>query len=163
MMWKPIPNYGGKYEASRDGRIRSITRKYDFIPKELKLHTKENGYLSVGLRMNGKSETKLVHRLVAATFIGESDIDVNHKDLNRKNNCVENLEYISRRENMNHCFSINKKKRLPGVSKSPHHNYYRMHAYINGKRFYKGMFKTEEDAHAAYVKFIKGETKYAER
>ena len=64
----------------------------------------ENGYRRVVLSKNNKSHNFLVHRLVAEAFIPnpENKPCVNHKDLNRENNCVENLEWVTYKENNNY-------------------------------------------------------------
>ena len=74
----------------------------------------KNGYLKVILCKDGKQEGFLVHRLVANAFIKNDNlqekIEVNHKDFNRQNNNVENLEWITPKENIQH--SWNDKKRI---------------------------------------------------
>lgn len=92
-VWKDIPNYEGLYQASNLGRIKSKRK----ILKPIK-----GEYLKVGLSKNGIQTTKYVHRLVAETFLGKSDLQVNHKDENKHNNCVNNLEWITFKENMNY-------------------------------------------------------------
>lgn len=88
-IWKIIPNYEN-YEASNFGRIRSIDRvvKRDRYTtrkikgKILQQFAKNSGYLQVNLSKNSKIETKTVHRLVAITFLENTNnyTDVNHKD-----------------------------------------------------------------------------------
>lgn len=62
------------------------------------------GYLYIKLYINGKSKSKAVHRIIAETFIDnqEKKNQVNHIDGNKKNNNVENLEWVSCRENVDH-------------------------------------------------------------
>ena len=103
-IWKVIPNYEN-YEASNFGRIRSIDRvvKRDRYTtrkikgKILQQFAKNSGYLQVNLSKNGKIETKTVHRLVAITFLENTNnyTDVNHKDENKHNNNVSNLEWCN--------------------------------------------------------------------
>lgn len=91
-IWKVIPNYEN-YEASNFGRIRSIDRvvKRDRYTtrkikgKILQQFAKNSGYLQVNLSKNSKIETKTVHRLVAITFLENTNnyTDVNHKDENK--------------------------------------------------------------------------------
>ena len=66
----------------------------------------EKGYLSVELWCNYKRKVKKIHRLVAETFIKNPFFkkEINHKDGNKKNNCVENLEWCTRSENMSHAY-----------------------------------------------------------
>lgn len=93
---KEIPNTNGLYFATEDGRIySSISNKY------LKPDLSGNaGYARVGL--SGKRF--LVHRLIALVYIGESKLNVNHKDGNKLNNHVSNLEYLSQKDNIKHAF-----------------------------------------------------------
>lgn len=65
---------------------------------------KKKGYLTVGLWKNGKAKTRSIHRLVAIAFIpNPNNLDtVNHKDFNRHNNNVENLEWMSLSDNLSY-------------------------------------------------------------
>lgn len=109
--WKPIKDYIGYYEVSTLGRIRSVNRYvkngvsgYLRKGKILKPSTHLNGYLFVRLCKNGVYKYFSVHRLVALNFIKQPNInlDVNHKDGNKINNHVDNLEWITRSENVLH-------------------------------------------------------------
>lgn len=97
-IWKPIPDYEGFYEISTEGRIRnSVTGRI--------LKTKSNQpYYQVWLNKNGLREIKKVHQLVALTFLGEvpPNCIVNHIDLNKHNNRLDNLEYVTRLQNTHH-------------------------------------------------------------
>ena len=98
-IWKDIPGYEGLYQASNLGKIRSIYR-YKKILKQYKNY----GYLHVQLFKNKKQKYSRVHRLVAQTFIPncENKPYVNHKDGNKQNNCVDNLEWCTAKENTHH-------------------------------------------------------------
>ena len=112
-IWKPIPGYEGLYEVSNKGRVKSLER--DIICKNgVKRHYKERimngsldtrGYLQVSLG-NNKGERKFlwVHQIVATTFIPnpENKPQVNHKDEVKTNNCVDNLEWMTAKENSNY-------------------------------------------------------------
>lgn len=94
----PIPAHPG-YSASRDGRIYSHLKEKWLEPKGTK------SYLDVSITMDGKMTTEKVHRLIAMTFIPNDDPTkrlVNHKDGNKKNNHVNNLEWCTQKENMKH-------------------------------------------------------------
>ena len=94
-----IENYEGLYQISSFGRVYSVRRGKFLKPKKC------NGkYLQVGLRKNGKQKWYLVHRLVASAFLeNPSNLqDVNHRDENPSNNRVENLEWMSHKENINY-------------------------------------------------------------
>lgn len=101
--WKPIKDYEDLYEVSNLGNIRSIDRvildknglKKIIKGKPHKLTITQSGYISVGLYKNSKSKTYRVHRLVAEAFISNpmNLPQVNHIDEDKKNNCVDNLEW----------------------------------------------------------------------
>lgn len=109
-IWKQIEGYEGYYEVSSFGRVRSIQRVVEksngvFQPRQSRLMTltpNSDGYLTVKLSKDGKSERLAVHRLVAKAFILNPNnlSDVNHKDFDRSNSCVDNLEWISHKENV---------------------------------------------------------------
>ena len=115
--WKPIAEYEGLYEVSDRGNVRSLDRyiKTDIRHvserlikgKILKKNLKRNGYLTVDLSKGCKTKTTLVHRLVAETFIPNPNglRFVNHKDSNRQNNDVANLEWVTSSENRLHGIS----------------------------------------------------------
>lgn len=102
-IWKDIKGYENLYQVSNTGKIKSLERygnsksngKFLIKEKIRKTTTTTAGYEYVVLANNGKNKTVLVHRLVAETFIPnpENKKCVNHKDENKLNNCVENLEW----------------------------------------------------------------------
>ena len=73
------------------------------------------GYLQVSLFRNGTRIKKYVHRLVAETFLEKNSyfVEVNHKDGNKTNNRVENLEWCTKKENMNHSYYTLKNRVKP--------------------------------------------------
>lgn len=95
--WKTIQDMPN-YEVSDLGNVRNIKKG------RLMTQYNVNGYSIVGLNSNGKQDKRYVHRLVATAFLGEAheDKEVNHKDGNRTNNCVENLEWVTPSENIKH-------------------------------------------------------------
>ncbi len=116
-IWKDIPDYEGLYQASNLGRIKSLSKKIRFEDKIkneqfrkskdkiLSLNCFNNfGYLIVHLRKNNKSHTKTIHRLVLESFIGKSELVINHKDGNKLNNKLNNLEYCTISENGKHAW-----------------------------------------------------------
>jgi hypothetical protein len=102
--WKAIPGYEEIYEASDHGRVRRISvvfrgRKPPYI---LKPQNYSGGYHSVSLHKEDKQRSFLLHRLIMAAFRGPSKLHVNHKDGDKKNNFLENLEYCTTQENNCH-------------------------------------------------------------
>lgn len=107
-VWKDIPNYEGYYQVSNKGNIRSVDRmdcQNRFRKgKMCKKLENEDGYYKVSLSKNGIEKRFFIHRLVAMAFIeNPNDFDcINHKDENKKNNCIENLEWCTRKYNNNY-------------------------------------------------------------
>lgn len=114
-LWKEVKGFEGLYEVSNKGFVRSIRRKVNFgtqarfvDAKILKPFKKKEGYLSVKLYKECKQYTYYIHRLVAFAFCdGYVDgMDVNHKDGDKTNNVSCNLEWCTRKENINHAVHI---------------------------------------------------------
>ena len=105
--WKIIDGYSD-YQISTNGRVNSMKH---FNCKILKQHKNWGGYYNIGLRENGKRKTIDIHRLVAIAFIPNlnNKPEVNHKDGNRENNRVENLEWVTKSENEKHAYKIGSK------------------------------------------------------
>lgn len=116
-IWKPIPNYNNFYEASNTGKIRSVDRivKQRNNRKQLKkgkiLSPSINrcGYLVQPLSRNNKLVSFTVHKLVAITFLEKPKYkcEINHKDGNKLNNNVDNLEWVTRSDNLRHAVKNN--------------------------------------------------------
>lgn len=70
--------------------------------RQLRQTTQRSGYKQVWLYCDGEAKQLYVHRVVLAAFLGESDLYVNHKNGNKADNRVENLEYVTNLENMQH-------------------------------------------------------------
>ena len=100
--WKPVVGYEGLYMVSNWGRVKSIKFGKEKILKQSK--DKKTGYLHVGLCKENILKHFLVHRLVAEAFIDNSDNlpQVNHKDENKTNNNVDNLEWCTNEYNINY-------------------------------------------------------------
>ena len=117
-VWKSPPGYDGLYLVSSFGRVRSLPRMVRkwrgkscvlelFEGQILTPYETKKGYLSVRLYKDGKSHDFPVHRLVLLTFVPnpENFPQVNHRDEDKKNNRLDNLEWCSAEYNMNygHC------------------------------------------------------------
>jgi hypothetical protein len=117
-IWKSIVGFEGLYEVSNFGQVRSLDRTLAhgrFKGKPLKLRDNSLGYYCVVL-CDGKEHNKRVHQLVAEAFIGPrpEGLVVNHKDSNPKNNCVDNLEYITPQQNAIHAYKAGRIKTWQG-------------------------------------------------
>lgn len=95
--WQDIPGYEGLYQVSTLGRIKGNRGI-----KSLRID--KRGYLTVWLCKDSIQKNYKAHRLVALAFIPnpENKATVNHIDGNKQNNCVENLEWATHSENINH-------------------------------------------------------------
>lgn len=112
--WRPVKDYETIYEVSSNGQVRSLDRYIQKGPyiihrngKLLKLSI-GHGYLYVSLAKSGRQQQKFVHVLVAEAFLDKPNgkVEVNHKDGNKLNNCVDNLEWVTHRENIQHSFRL---------------------------------------------------------
>lgn len=100
-IWKEIEGYNGLYLISSHGRVMSLFANKQKI---INHHKTPKGYLVIGLCNNTISKNHKVHRLVAQAFIPNplNKPQVNHKDLNKTNNNVDNLEWVTGYENYIH-------------------------------------------------------------
>jgi len=111
-VWKDIQGYEGLYKVSNLGNVKSLDRTVGLCHgavqvingKELKKCLGENGYHRVTLSRNGNASYVHVHRLVAIHFIHrkQANFHVNHIDKDRLNNRVDNLEWLSQKDNNIH-------------------------------------------------------------
>ena len=108
-IWKDVKNYEGLYQVSNLGKVKSLAR-----------HGTKGGilkpilteYLCINASKNNKIKKLKIHRLVAEAFIPNPDNlpQINHKDGNKLNNIVSNLEWVSSKENVRHAIVNNLKK-----------------------------------------------------
>lgn len=98
-IWKDIKGYEGLYQASNQGNIRNAQTWVVLRPAN-----NNNKYPTVSLSKNGEKHSKNVHKLIASTFIPNplNLPQVNHKDEDKTNNCVDNLEWCSNSYNCNY-------------------------------------------------------------
>ena len=121
--WKAIPNFS-RYEASNLGALRSLNYKRTGKVEVLKPAKSNDGYLkTMLLNDSGKYSSWTVHKFVCLAFYGErpEGLEVNHMDGVKTNNAIDNLEYCTHSENMQHSFDagLQKPKRgeLNGMAK----------------------------------------------
>ena len=105
---KDIKNYEGLYAITPEGEVWSYRNK-----RFLKPYTNDDGYFQVVLMKNGERKYCRVHRLVAEAYIPNTDNlpQVNHKDENKTNNCLQNLEWCSAKYNVNYGTRTEKTKK----------------------------------------------------
>ena len=131
-MWKPVPGYEGIYEASTYARIRSIersvySRRWGCFQKRksviLKPAISSRGYYTIVFGTNGTRKTYAVHRIIAETFLPNPNNlpVVNHKDENKANNAVSNLEWCTQKYNINYGSGLKRRALAQSISKKGKH------------------------------------------
>lgn len=111
-VWKDIPGYEELYEINNIGKIKTKERTFvdkmgrNYLKKSILCNSNDDGkgYLQIVLTKNGKRKSFKIHKLVAKTFIPNPNNlpQVNHKDENKENNNVDNLEWCTRKYNINY-------------------------------------------------------------
>ena len=106
-IWKDIKGYEGLYQISNYGEVKSLEKKAGFSTRKekiLKQHLDKDGYVKVYLCKNNKVKFLSVHRLIAEAFIPNPNNfpQINHKDENKQNNKIENLEWCTCKYNINY-------------------------------------------------------------
>lgn len=117
-IWKDIKGYERLYQISNYGRVKSLVFNNNICKKKREkiLSPTDNGkgYLIIGLRKNGKRKNYYIHRLVAEHFLkNDKNLkEVNHINFNKKNNSVENLEWVTKEKNIKHYHDSNFSKQI---------------------------------------------------
>ncbi|GAY30719.1 Uncharacterised protein [Prevotella sp. MGM2] len=96
-IWKAVVGFEGYYEISSLGRLKSYVRNSKGVIRSLKNGTSD--YIRISLMANGAKKTALLHRLVYEAFVGPiaPGMEIHHKDGNRQNNCISNLQCLSKK------------------------------------------------------------------
>ena len=149
--WRPIAGYEGLYEVSNLGRVKSKKRvdinrlgvKRILKEKILKPCKEKNGYLRVNLWVNGKNKHYTVHRLVANAFIPNPDKlpQINHKDEDKTNNNISNLEWCTPEYNINYG---NRTKKVSDLQKNDRGKSYIIDQYTIDGRYIKSYPSSKE-------------------
>jgi len=134
-IWKDIEGYKGLYQVSNLGRIKSLHGLSERIMKQ----TLQKGYLRITLLKNKKQKRFLSHRLVAQAFIPnpENKPQVNHIDEDKENNRVDNLEWVTAKENND--WGTRKSRAIKSSINNPKRDYLEL-----GKKFSKSIYYINE-------------------
>jgi len=160
-VFKDIKGFEGFFQISNYGRVKRLYRLSSngrvLKEKFKKLSDNGTGYNQVCFTIGGVTTTRKVHQLVAEAFLGHTrcgmEMVVNHKDFNRMNNNVKNLEIVTPRENAN-MKHIKSSSKYTGVSWSKVGNKWHSYIGIKDKKIHLGSFINEYDAHLAYQKAL---------
>lgn len=161
-IWKNIKGYEGKYQVSSFGNVRALDYKVNTLHGQrmkkghmLKPTNNGNGYLIVSLSSNGTRKNYYIHRLVAESFLDNPNKceQVNHKDYNTFNNHLDNLEWLTAKENV--IYSLPNRPKMTKTA-NKYGKYIRLDKRYNSfvvvvptenkSRKYLGSFKTLEEA-----------------
>ena len=166
VLWMDIPDYEGYYKISSHGHVLSLRRRILMsngltrVIKELilKPYLGGDGYLRVGLRKPGSRKNYKIHQLVAMGFLGHIPCGlkkvVDHKDGNKLNNHVDNLQITTNRDNTTKDRKGGSSKFI-GVCLDKGRNKWKAAIQINGKIKNLGRFNTELGASEAYQNKLK--------
>ena len=142
--WKRIPNFS-RYEASNLGRLRSTNYKNSGKTKVLKPAIAKDGYYQTMLQNDeGKYKSWKVHKFITLAFYGPppEGLEVNHIDGVKSNNNIDNLEYCTHQENVQHAFDNNlmkpKKGSTNGMAKLTEQDVREIREYVEANRPYYG-------------------------
>jgi len=147
-IWKDVEGYEGLYKINQHGEILSFKGK---IRKHRKSST---GYMMIDLWKNNKPFATSIHRLLAIAFLNKENGKnfVNHKNSNRLDNRIENLEWVTKHEN--NMYQIKQKRntesKYKGISKTRNKKKWFARVMINKKQIHLGTFDLEIDAAKAY-------------
>lgn len=108
-IWLPLVGAEGYYEVSNMGRVKRVRAHHGmYAGAIIKPGPTLKGYLQVGLSVANKHHTVKLHSVVACAFLGPrpDGLVVNHKDGDKNNNSVGNLEYVTHQDNIKHAVSM---------------------------------------------------------
>jgi hypothetical protein len=175
-IWVPILGLENQYEVSNFGNVKSISRTINVkrkkgenvrpikerILSQFLVGKKNNNYFAVQLCVNGRCKTFKVHILMAVSFFYDQYLElvissnekyiVDHRNENRFDNILSNLQIITNRENITKAIMHKNPNRLMGVKQN--RDKFQSQIFANGQQNYLGTFGTELEAHEAYLKAL---------
>lgn len=146
-IWKDVVGYEGLYQVSSLGRVKSYARLvkcksgYRKQPSKILTNCFDGSYYHVTLFRDSKRKMVLVHQIVAIAFIPnpQNKKTINHKDGNKLNNKVENLEWATYSENILHAFRTGL-----NVAQTTHYRGVRVYKYVD--KSFVGEYSSLHDA-----------------
>lgn len=145
-IWKDINGYEGLYQISNMGNVKSLERfvhRCDGVVQHRKerimcKRESSDGYYMAKFNVDNTSKSIGIHRLVAQAFLPNQNKlnEVNHKDCNRKNNCVDNLEWCTHKDNVRYSIQQGNHistKNLLGENNPNYRNHKLHEIYVNNK------------------------------
>ncbi len=158
-LWKNVVGFEGVFIVSSLGRAKRLKCRFAKEDRLLKPHIGKRGYYVYNLCYKGKNKICSMHRLVAQAFISnpENKREVNHKDSNKLNNEISNLEWTTPQENSRHAVKSEGSKKFFHKRGASKYNYcgnvrWRAEIRIDNKNNYLGTFEFKEQAHEAFRK-----------
>lgn len=149
-IWKDITGHEGVYQISSNSRVRSLERYVNckMGKKSLKKEKLLKPDTSAFYERVRLEKWRPVHRLVAEAFIPnpENKPCINHIDKNKLNNSIENLEWVTHRENITHSLTNRSITKIRGVNWIERMKVYQCSIYFNGKKNYLGSTKDLDKA-----------------
>ena len=165
-IWKDIDGYEGIYQISNLGNVKSLRREVIHPDGRIQVRNERimskresiDGYYIAKLNVNNQSKSIAIHRLVAQAFIPNPDNlpEVNHVDTNRKNNCVDNLEWCTHADNVSHSAKLGHYKGKSGNDNPNYGNHALSEKYKNNPELAKqnNSRKGKQNGRAISVKVI---------
>jgi hypothetical protein len=156
-IWKTIGGYEN-YQVSNLGNVRSLNYRRSGLTKVLNPIINSAGYYNINLYLDGVSNIRQVHQLVAIAFLGHTPCGfkfvVNHKNFIKTDNRLTNLEIVTNRENCN-LKHIKSTSKYVGVYWNKRLKKWQSQIQIKSKIIYLGLYIYELDAHNAYQNALK--------
>lgn len=166
-VWKAIPETKGFIEISNEGRVRSLLTG---SPRLLKTQKDKKGYHRLRVTIEGEKRSYKLHREVARAFIPNCDNlpQVNHKDGNKDNNSVANLEWVTNRDNAHHAIenglwdSVFEAAKKENESRKKPIIAYRIDGVYPCTRYYESVSAAERDIGSRHISAVlKGKRTHA--
>ena len=157
--WGKIKNHSS-YLVSDSGKVKRVRNgQSTYAGKVLKPAITKDGYLYINLCENGKRKSIAIHKLVAEAFIGPcpKGKEVNHIDGNKENPCADNLEYVTRSENLKHSYKLglqNKKGENHHLHKLREHDIKKIRKLYKTGEYYQRELSAKFNVTIATISYV---------